>query len=117
MPRDPLYEMCGVYAIICTGDGSIYIGSTGSSFGARWAQHRMNQRRYSTSTQGGNRRLRAAYTHYGAESFRYIILEIVPSQQTERELHALESYWYDWFRTHWGKDRMLNVVERISLRH
>jgi hypothetical protein len=27
MPCNPLYETCGVYAIICTGDGSIYIGA------------------------------------------------------------------------------------------
>lgn len=116
MPRNLLYETCGVYAIICTGDGSIYIGATGSSFGTRWAEHRMEQGAYQYN-QGGNRRLRAAYAQYGADSFRCIILEIVPCQSTTRTLRQRERYWYQWFRTHWGKDRMMNVVERISLRH
>jgi group I intron endonuclease len=116
MPRDPIYEMCGVYAIICTGDGSIYIGSTGSSFGTRWAEHRMEQGGYQYG-QGGNRLLRAAYTQFGIESFQFIILEIVPCHKTTSYLRQRERYWYKWFRKHWGKDRMLNVVERISLRH
>jgi group I intron endonuclease len=112
---NPLYETCGVYAIICTGDGSIYIGATGSSFGTRWSQHRMDQREYKNNHYG-NRLLRAAYAQYGAESFHFIILEIVPCYSTKRVLRQRERYWYQWFRKHWGKDRMLNVVERISLR-
>jgi hypothetical protein len=33
MPRDPIYELCGVYAIICTGDGSIYMARPGAALG------------------------------------------------------------------------------------
>jgi len=116
MARNPLYETCGVYALICTGDGSIYIGATGCSFATRWAAHRREQSEYQYN-QGGNRLLRAAYAQYGAKSFRFIVLEIVPCQSTKRYLRQRERYWYLWCRKHWGKDRMMNVVERISLRH
>ena len=115
MPRDPLYELCGVYAIICTGDGSIYIGATGSSFATRWSHHRRDQRGYQHDS-GGNRLLRAASAQHGAESFHFIILELVPCHKHLRYLRQRERYWYRWFRKHWGKNRMLNV-DRISLLH
>jgi hypothetical protein len=86
-----------VDAINCTGDGSIYIGATGSSFGTCWSQHRMEQGGYQYN-QGGNRLLRAAYAQHGADSFHYIILEIVPCQSAKRVLRQRERYWYQWFR-------------------
>ena len=76
----------------------------------------MDQRGYQRDN-GGNRLLRAAYAQYGAESFHFIILEIVPCHKHWRFLRQRERYWYRWFRKHWGKDRLLNVVDRISLLH
>lgn len=116
MTRNPLYEICGVYAIICADGGSIYIGATGSSFGTRWSQHRVDQRSYH-SNSGGNRRLRAAYARYGPDSFCYVILEIVPCSVPKRYLRQRERHWFFWFRDHWGDDRMLNLVTRITLLH
>jgi hypothetical protein len=115
MARDPRYEWCGVYAIWCTGDGSIYIGSTSNSFAIRWSQHRMEHLGYRYG-QGGNHRLRATFAKFGSESFQFVILEVLPCGN-KRLLRRRERFWYRWFRRSWGDGRMLNVVQRIALNH
>jgi len=71
---DEQMRQAGVYMIFCTGNHKYYIGSTKRSFRARWNEHKLAlfQKRHV------NENLQEAWNAFGAESFKLIILQVVP---------------------------------------
>lgn len=62
--------ICGVYQILNTKNGKVYIGISKDCY-TRWAQHRGNLRR----NKHRNIHLQSSWNKYGEESFRFNILE------------------------------------------
>lgn len=63
----------GVYSIVCTETGKVYIGSTGS-FVKRFKSHRFHLGR----GDHRNRHLQRAWDKYGSEAFSFSVIERVP---------------------------------------
>lgn len=61
----------GVYAIINTINGHIYIGGTTQVFSRRWYDHKVKLNK----GQHGNKYLQRAWKRYGEESFDFCVLE------------------------------------------
>jgi group I intron endonuclease len=82
------HEKMGVYAIVNTVDGKMYVGSS-TNIKKRWGDHlwflRNNKHR--------NPYLQNAFNKYGEASFEFRILEAIAN---EDELLAAEQYWLDY---------------------
>lgn len=85
---------CGVYAIHCycseDKEGTlIYIGSTQRSFLLRWTEHiqALKQRKHS------NRKLQNLYTRLNGNTFRFSILQELPSDLPTRKYHNIELFY------------------------
>lgn len=77
----------GIYRILCTANGKIYIGST-SNFERRWKQHCHNLK----LGKHPNPHLQRAYIRYGDSAFVFDVLEVC--EQTlviEREQYYLDT--------------------------
>lgn len=85
MSRVKATKAFGIYKIRNVIDGKVYVGSTSRSFEKRWHGWRADLRR-----NKGNHHLLAAWNRYGADSFRFEILEIVTDTSA---LLARESFW------------------------
>lgn len=77
----------GVYLITCTPTGKCYVGSASITFPRRWDNHRSELRR----GVHPNRYLQRAWSKYGADAFRFEILERI---EPERVIEA-EQRWID----------------------
>ena len=81
----------GIYAIVNTESGKVYVGATARSFKERWAEHRKRLR-------GGyhdNSHLNRAWKKYGAAAFEFVVLEGVEDPDC---LIECEQYWLDEYR-------------------
>jgi hypothetical protein len=76
----------GIYQIVNTATGHIYIGST-TKFSRRWGQHR----RELNTGKHGNFRLQKDWRHYGSNVFEFRIVEVVEGSLDE--LWAREQHW------------------------
>lgn len=77
----------GVYAILCSASGKLYVGSASVSISKRWADHRSALR----FGKHHNRYLRAAWNLHGEGSFLFFVLEeCEPAQCIPRE-----QFWID----------------------
>lgn len=76
-------KVCGVYRITCVPNGKVYIGST-TDVARRWKQHRSHLNRGTH----GNPHLLAAWSKYGADAFRFeVVEETSEADRLEREAH------------------------------
>ncbi len=78
-------KVCGIYAIICTVTGEMYVGSS-VDVRRRWRQHR-NRLRRGTST---SRKLQDAWSEH-PEHFSFALL----FECAEADLHAQEQVWFE----------------------
>lgn len=78
-------KLCGIYVIICTVTGEMYVGSS-VDVRRRWRQHR-NRLRKGTSTSP---RLQSAWTTY-PDHFSFALLQ----ECLEEKLHSMEQQWFD----------------------
>ena len=96
-------QICGVYKIINTVNGKIYVGSS-KDIQKRWYQHKSKL----NENQHGNSYLQNAWNKYGSKSFSFeIIEECNPEIQFEREqfyLNELNPF----------DDNGYNIVRQIS---
>lgn len=78
----------GIYAIVCTVNGKLYIGSSNNIY-QRWHTHRhtLNRRK------NGCRILQAAWNKYGEENFEFVVLERVDDLNNliSREQHYIDT--------------------------
>jgi group I intron endonuclease len=78
----------GVYAIVCTVNGKLYIGSSNNIY-QRWHAHRhtLNRRK------NGCRILQAAWNKYGEGNFEFVVLERVDDLNNliSREQHYIDT--------------------------
>ena len=86
-----LSGVVGVYVIVDSETGKLYIGSANSEMGiwGRWCE-------YSATGHGGNRELRKLLAAKGndyAENFQYGILEIADTHATAEHIFQRESRW------------------------
>ena len=93
---------CGIYKIInlvldkITGIHKVYIGSS-SNFTNRRNKHFKELR----VGKHANRHLQSAYNKYGAENFKFEIIEEIEAlrdiKELKRELHTREDYWVGFY--------------------
>jgi group I intron endonuclease len=80
----------GIYAIYLE-DGRCYVGSTSQSFKKRWSEHRQRL----SNSKHPNLYLVRAWHKYGADAFKFVILEIVDfsneAMRIERENHWINT--------------------------
>lgn len=77
----------GVYAIVCTKTGRVYIGSTSRSFSGRWSQHKRELRRGKHS----NRFLQASWNKYGEQCFSFVVmLRCEPADCVQQEQKLID---------------------------
>lgn len=93
--ENDLRNIFGVYAIVCSINSKIYVGSTCRSFYLRWRDHKTSLNKNSHC----NTYLQNAWNKYGEESFSFEVLEIVENKIKEiileREqdwINSLEPY-------------------------
>lgn len=78
----------GVYAIRCTANGKVYVGSAAVSFEERWKSHRNSLR----GRCHHNRYLQRAWLKQGEAAFEFVVLEECdPTQCIEREQFWIDS--------------------------
>jgi group I intron endonuclease len=79
----------GIYIILNTKNGKVYVGKTAKNFKGRWKDHQ-------SDLKGGhhfNPHLQAAWNLYGAKMFQFKVLEYCPIEQlNEREKHHIKIY-------------------------
>jgi group I intron endonuclease len=82
-------EDSGIYRILNIGNGKFYIGSSANIY-KRWKQHLvdLNKNRHT------NRHLQLAWNKYGAENFKFEIVEY----ESEEKLVLKEQYYLDLYR-------------------
>lgn len=85
------YKAIGVYCIINTVTGAVYVGSSVRSVQYRIHSHMRDLR----AGRHQNPHLQAAWNCYGADAFTWSLLEVVqdPDQVLAREQHWLDRYW------------------------
>jgi len=81
----------GVYAIVNTENGRVYIGATMVSFKIRWCNHRHTLKK----GVNNNPHLQYDWNKYGKNVFEFIILEYV---DTPDKIARREQYWLDYHR-------------------
>lgn len=80
-------SVCGIYAITCTPNGRVYIGSS-VNISKRWKYHRFALRKGTHD----NRHMQNAWNKYGEESFTFsIVLACNPCELIEREQSELNA--------------------------
>jgi hypothetical protein len=90
--RKLLVGLSGVYAIVCTSTGQIYIGSS-VELGVRMKDHIINS---------SNAHLRRSIDKHGVENFLFIVIEYVEQnpeltpEENKANLLAREQHWLDW---------------------
>lgn len=84
-------ELTGIYAIVSSESGKVYVGSTATSFKKRWTEHRAGLR----GNYHHNPHLQAAWARYGEGAFEFVICECVDDLD---RLIEREQYWLDQFR-------------------
>ena len=95
--------VCGVYKIINTGNGKIYIGSS-KDIDRRWGEHI----RALELNAHGNPHLQNAWNKYGRKSFKFEIIE----ECDEKHQYAREQYYIDLYKPF--QDKGYNIVQKIS---
>ncbi len=80
-------RLSGIYAIYLA-DGRCYVGSTAQSFKKRWAEHRQRL----AIGKHPNIHLARAWKKYGADTFSFLILEVLDLVNEETRI-ARENYW------------------------
>lgn len=98
--------VCGVYAIICTPTGDVYVGSS-ADVRQRLSMHRSQLRAGSHP----NRRLQAAWTAWGAISFEMVVLE---ECATPTDAVAAERRWLGSYVASRGVEGVFNVAEPLE---
>jgi hypothetical protein len=101
--KSALANIKGVYAIVDTNTGRLYIGSATGNEGIwqRWVN-------YAETGHGGNKELKALLSRKGmkyARNFQYTILEIADFHATDDDIKAREGHWK---RALMSRDRGLN---------
>jgi group I intron endonuclease len=120
--RKFLKSSCGVYQILCLENGRRYIGSTGCSSGLylRWHIHLSDLKK----GKGCNKPLQEDWDKYGADCFRFSILELC----SKEELKEREQWWIDFYQdcrynicpnssSMEGYKHSLEAIEKIRLTH
>lgn len=79
-------KISGVYKILCSGNGKVYIGSA-VSIKQRWACHKGMLK----NGKHGNKHLQNSFAKYGSESFEFSIVE----ECSNETLILREQYWID----------------------
>lgn len=82
-----ILRQSGIYAILNVANGKAYVGSA-VRFEKRWREHRATLKRGAHHSA----KLQNAWNKYGAESFRFDVLEPVPDRAM---LMAREQFWID----------------------
>lgn len=95
--------MCGVYKIVNTINGKIYIGSS-KDIDRRWSEHI----RALELNAHANPHLQNAWNKYGSKSFEFEIVE----QCDEKHQYEREQYYIDLYRPF--QDKGYNIVQKIS---
>jgi hypothetical protein len=88
---DTIPRTSGIYKIVCVTTGKIYVGSTKNLFNRR--------RGHFKDLRGNrhvNRHLQSAWNKYGAESFDFVVIELI----LQPFLLEREQYWLDKLRTY-----------------
>jgi len=80
----------GIYAIINTINGKVYVGST-LNFEGRWDGHRGDLRKDTHC----NLYLQRSWDKYGEDAFKFVVCEYV---EDVGQLIDREQYWLDWHR-------------------
>lgn len=83
--------MTGIYTIVNTESGKVYVGQTGVDTAHRWTQHRSDLR----AGRHRNSHLQRAWNLYGEDAFKFVICEYVEDAE---QLYIREQYWLDWHR-------------------
>lgn len=78
----------GVYRILNTVTGCVYIGASARSIEERWNHHRNELRR----NRHPNSRLQSDWLRYGEDAFRFSVIERVSGHD---KVFAREVYWQD----------------------
>jgi predicted GIY-YIG superfamily endonuclease len=90
----------GVYAIACTVNGKLYVGSARNIYD-RWAAHRHTLRR----SINGCRILQNAWSKYGEENFKFVVLERVDDLNN---LISREQYYIDLLKPEYNIRKIAN---------
>jgi len=85
-----LYRMKGVYCILNTLNGKIYIGSTLDSFGSRWKSHKGKLNRQVHP----NTHLQAAWNKHGSAAF---VFDVLYESEIDAEIVEKEQFFLDIF--------------------
>jgi group I intron endonuclease len=81
--------LTGVYAIVNTINGKVYIGSTSLSFSRRWSVHLKDLQRQKHHSLA----LQRAFNKYGEESFSFKILAVLDGENhIEREQYYMDAF-------------------------
>lgn len=87
MPKIPRECQTGVYKILNTVTGKVYVGSAAVSFKVRWTIHRADLR----GDRHFNHYLQRSWNKHGEKAFRFIVLDCcLPEQCLEREQQWLD---------------------------
>lgn len=79
-----------IYQIYCEGNGKTYVGQT-NNISRRWSRHRRDLEK----NKHLNHYLQNAYNKYGAESFKF---EMVNTLETRDEANEQELFWINAYR-------------------
>lgn len=98
-------KVCGVYAIVCTANHKLYVGSSKDVKG-RWTAHRRNL----NSNSHENSYLQHSWNKYGEQNFVFsLIEECSPGAQIQREQHYLDLY------QSYNRDKGFNIAQIAGL--
>lgn len=93
-----------IYQIYCEGNGKTYIGQAANIY-KRWSRHRRDL----YNNKHANQYLQNAYNKYGAESFKY---EMINTLETREETNDMELYWINCFR---AIDQSMNLSGNTTI--
>ena len=100
-------DKSGIYTIINTVNGKVYVGST-KDFERRWGSHK----RELTNDIHGNSYLQRSWNKYGESAFEFMICEYVDDPE---QLIDCEQYWLDFHRMYIGVYNIQLVIDRSAL--
>ena len=95
--------VCGVYKIINTENGKVYIGSS-KDIDRRWREH-VRELELNTHI---NAHLQNAWNKYGKKSFKFEVIE----QCDEQKRYEREQHYIDLYKPF--QDNGYNIVQKIS---
>lgn len=83
-------RQCGIYRIVNTVNGKVYVGSTRRTFRVRWSTHRADLK----SGRHGNRALQQDWVELGPDVFSFEILEVCERGISRDDLRLRELYYF-----------------------